>query len=152
MLSNTNSKKSLLVEIGFTERGMEDIGDVLLLNKAWKTTENNDIVQRGTTLLLIEWEGHSITGADELYHTVWENFSGVSEVVTPLSGVVEEINHKPSPQLWFDEDTILAKVVTTEEEWSRAQKERILVKEPEYIRHVQGLPRGLFAESEDEFD
>eukprot|EP00339_Tiarina_fusa_P019996 CAMPEP_0116996868 /NCGR_PEP_ID=MMETSP0472-20121206/520_1 /TAXON_ID=693140 ORGANISM="Tiarina fusus, Strain LIS" /NCGR_SAMPLE_ID=MMETSP0472 /ASSEMBLY_ACC=CAM_ASM_000603 /LENGTH=180 /DNA_ID=CAMNT_0004695611 /DNA_START=114 /DNA_END=656 /DNA_ORIENTATION=+ len=152
-VSSTKSNKSLLVEIGFTARGMEDIGDVLVLNKAWNTTETtNQIVEPDTPLLHIEWEGHSITGADELYHTVWENFSGVSEVMTPLAGVVEAINDKPSPRLWFDEDTVLAKVMTTKGEWIRAHKERILIKEPAYIRHVQGLPRGLFAESEDEFD
>ena len=61
----------------------------------------------------MEWEGHWITSADELYHTVWETFSGMTHIKSPVSGVVEEVKIIP-PSICLDDDTVLVKLTSTE--------------------------------------
>jgi hypothetical protein len=104
-------------------------------------------IAQGRELVQVEWEGHSITSADELYHTVWESFSGMTPIESPVSGVVEEVNVIP-PSMCLDDDTVLVQLTSTEQEWKSATSGS-LVKEPEYLRILRSIPPGKFAEPED---
>jgi glycine cleavage system H lipoate-binding protein len=134
---------ALHLEIGLTKRGLDDVGDMTLMRSM--VSGNN--VSKGDSLLQIEWEGHGITSADELYHTVWESFSGTTNVETPVSGQVEHINIIHNT-MCIEEDTVLAKLETTEAEWNSAMTK--MVEEPEYLRIVGKIPLGKFAEPEEE--
>jgi glycine cleavage system H lipoate-binding protein len=139
------ANNALHLEIGLTKRGLDDVGDMTLM-RSMISSGNND-VSKGDSLLQIEWEGHAITSADELYHTVWESFSGTTNVETPVSGQVEHINIIHNT-MCIEEDTVLAKLETTEAEWNSAMAK--MVEEPEYHRIVGTIPLGKFAEPEEE--
>jgi glycine cleavage system H lipoate-binding protein len=136
-----NAQKYSL-EIGLTQRGLDDIGDMTLV---MPMVQKETHIDEGNDMLRIEWEGHSITSADELYHTVWASFSGTTPIPSPVSGTVNEVNVVP-PTSSIDEDTVLVKVTATEHEWESAQK-TVLVKEPEYIRILRSIPPGQFADA-----
>ena len=143
--ASRNSNRNLYsLEIGLTERGLQDIGDLTMMKRM---VASDMPIKRGHELVNIEWEGHSITCADELYHTVWETFSGSTLVESPVTGVVDEI-HTVSPSMCFDEETVLIKMTTTQEDFENATTSNDLVKEPEYLKILQSLPPGRFAESE----
>eukprot|EP00527_Entomoneis_sp_CCMP2396_P007182 CAMPEP_0198144422 /NCGR_PEP_ID=MMETSP1443-20131203/15577_1 /TAXON_ID=186043 /ORGANISM="Entomoneis sp., Strain CCMP2396" /LENGTH=230 /DNA_ID=CAMNT_0043807813 /DNA_START=18 /DNA_END=707 /DNA_ORIENTATION=+ len=139
------AKNALQLEIGLTKRGLDDVGDVTLMRSMISSSDNN--VSKGDSLLQIEWEGHSITSADELYHTVWESVSGTTNVETPVSGQVEHINIIDNT-MCIEEDTVLAKLETTEAEWNSAMAK--MVEELEYHGIVGKIPQGKFAEPEEE--
>jgi glycine cleavage system H lipoate-binding protein len=140
--AGVKSAQTYCLEIGLTQRGLDDIGDMtLVMPMVQKETHINE----GHDLLRIEWEGHSITSADELYHTVWDSFSGTTPIASPVSGTVNEVNVVP-PTSSIDEDTVLVKVTATEQEWESAQK-IALVKEPEYMRILRSIPPGKFADA-----
>jgi glycine cleavage system H lipoate-binding protein len=136
-----NAQKYCL-EIGLTQRGLDDIGDMTLVTPM---VQKETHIDEGHDMLRIEWEGHSITSADELYHTVWESFSGTTPIPSPVSGTVKEVNVVPLTSS-IDEDTVLVKVTATEQDWESAQK-TALVKEPEYIRILRSIPPGQFADA-----
>ena len=48
----------------------------------------------------------------------------------------------------IEEDTVLAKLETTEAEWNSAVTK--MVEEPEYLRIIGKIPLGKFAEPEEE--
>jgi glycine cleavage system H lipoate-binding protein len=139
------SGSALHLEIGLTKRGLDDVGDITLMRSM--ISGNNNVVGKGDSLFQIEWEGHGITSADELYHTVWESFSGTTNVETPVSGQVEHINIIPNT-MCIEEDTVLAKLETTETEWNSAMEK--MVEELEYQVIVGKIPLGKFAEPEEE--
>jgi hypothetical protein len=96
----------------------------------------------------IEWEGHSITSPDGLYHDIWETSSGRKTIQSPVCWIVKEFcdsNHHD----FIDEDTtVLAKMTVTEKDLEAATR-NALVKEPQYMRMLRLISRGRFEEPED---
>ena len=135
--------KSYEVEIGLTERGLEDIGDMTMMRAM---VPEKTAIHSGHELLQVEWEGHSITSADELYHTVWETFTGITTIKSPVPGIVEQVNIVPS-NMCIDDDTILVKMSVTEKDWESAKLE--MMKEAEYLKLLRKVPPGKFSEKED---
>jgi hypothetical protein len=75
------------------------------------------------------------------------NFSGTTNVKTPVSGQVEHINIIHNT-MCIEEDTVLAKLETTEAEWKSAMEK--MVEELEHQVIVGKIPLGKFAEPEEE--
>merc|ERR1712129_175737 len=95
-------------------------------------------IDEGKMLVQIEWEGQSITSADELYHTVWETYEGMTCIQSPVSGVVEDAVGMPCG---IDEETILLKMTITDDAWESIKK-KVLVKESEYLKKIESMPSG----------
>jgi glycine cleavage system H lipoate-binding protein len=143
-----------MLEIGLTERGLEDLGDITSIKKSItvnlgnnnssssSNSRSNPIVSKGDELLQIHFEGHTITSADELYHTVWETYSDLLSVKSPVSGAVVDITHDHED---FDEGTVIVKMEVAEEEWQDACRNHLLP-EPGYLNLLETLPRGKFAD------
>lgn len=144
------SATSIRLEIGLTERGMEDVGDVTSIQFMVPKTNTTNIA-KGQELLQIHYEGHSITSADELYHTVWETFTGKLSVYSPVTGQFLERSATPTTETQNqdcsidDTTTLVANLITTKEEWESARMEN-LVGETCYLEAIRKLPRGKFAE------
>mmetsp|Transcript_4354 Transcript_4354/g.11963 ORF Transcript_4354/g.11963 Transcript_4354/m.11963 type:complete len:209 (+) Transcript_4354:68-694(+) len=153
-----------LLEIGLTPRGLEDIGDLAAIQSAvfqpkLSTNHNEEeeedpqrTIRRGDDLLTIEWQGHSITGADELYHTVWDSFEGRTQLKAPVSGRIRHVwgvgSHGSfsSADCSLDEDTVLAQLTGTAQDLAEACRQNELVNEKEYGRVVDTMPPGKFHE------
>ena len=125
---------------------MQDIGDVTKL--VVPTAVHTGSVERGQELLQIHFEGHSITSADELYHTVWETFSDQVNIVSPISGNLSDDNNPidDDGDPIIDEDTVLASLKVEEDEFQRQCMENILVHEPQYLKLVQNMDPGKFSD------
>lgn len=134
--SQSQEKKHVL-EIGLTQRGVEEIGDVQSIR-----LEQNSTVRQGDELLRISWEGQKISEADELYHAVWETVEGFTTLKSPVSGQIHEADtSKP----WIDADDYLLSMTASEKEVFSAFSR--LVCEDTYNKIVRDLPPGRFAES-----
>eukprot|EP00531_Pseudo-nitzschia_arenysensis_P016302 CAMPEP_0116157126 /NCGR_PEP_ID=MMETSP0329-20121206/23182_1 /TAXON_ID=697910 /ORGANISM="Pseudo-nitzschia arenysensis, Strain B593" /LENGTH=157 /DNA_ID=CAMNT_0003654221 /DNA_START=30 /DNA_END=503 /DNA_ORIENTATION=- len=127
-----NKATRRILEIGLTERGLEDIGDVTSLQQPKAS------FKRGDELLRINFDGHSITSADELYHTVWETFSDQLSIVSPVSGKATETESslESLEEDGFDEDTVLVGIETTKEECEEICKQKQFVDQWEYNHGV----------------
>ena len=77
------------VQLGLTERGIEDIGDIAAVD-ALATV--GDSVRASQSLLRIEWSAMRISDGDELYHTTWANVEGNHIVGAPCSGTIAATN------------------------------------------------------------
>mmetsp|Transcript_70 Transcript_70/g.127 ORF Transcript_70/g.127 Transcript_70/m.127 type:complete len:187 (+) Transcript_70:338-898(+) len=152
-----------LLEMGITERGLEDIGDITSVR--WSAARHFDTngpgrteneiesttrVRKGDELLQIHFDGHAITSADELYHTVWETFSDHVSIRSPIAGSIRH-NERNVDELvesfeldGIDETTVLMEITATQEEWDRACRHESLVTELEYLNTIQLKPRGAF--------
>lgn len=156
-------RRRRLLQIGLTERGMEDIGDVTMIQLSFLQQQQQKpmVVARGHPLVTIHFEGHSITSADELYHAVWETYEDTVTVESPVEGIVATViltgtdtaaTGAASATTLFDPDmeemdadTILATLEVSEEEWLRACRDGQLVSEEDYQHRLLGLARGKFA-------
>lgn len=134
--SKSGEKKHLL-ELGLTQRGIEDIGDVQSI-----LLQQNAHVRQGQDLLRVSWEGHSISDADELYHTVWETVEGFTMLKSPVTGTIEETDIS-NP--WVDADDYLLSMTASERNLFSAFSQ--LVCEDSYTKIVQKMPPGRFAEA-----
>jgi hypothetical protein len=94
--------------------------------------------------LQIHFEGHSITAADELYHTSWETFSDKMNILSPLSGTLGDNDNSFHHDQIIDEETVLATIKVEEEEFQRQCKEGNLVHEPQYLKLVRSISPGKF--------
>eukprot|EP00536_Pseudo-nitzschia_multiseries_P007691 jgi/Psemu1/196183/e_gw1.183.103.1 len=136
----------LLLEMGITERGLEDIGDITSVR--WLAARSE--VRRGDELLQIHFDGHSITGADELYHTVWETFSDHVSIRSPVSGTIHHGRRNSDEVLesfeldGIDDSTVLMEITASNEEWERARRHNSFVTELEYLKIINQKPRGAF--------
>lgn len=90
------------VQVGLTERGLENIGDITAIEslvegaaaaaqtttntQTTTTTTNVPRVERDAALVQIQWEAHRITTADELYHTQWDTLAVTTTIRSPLAG------------------------------------------------------------------
>jgi hypothetical protein len=164
------------LEIGITDRGLDDIGDIrniTSIHRSMKKSNNSQqLIQRGDELLQIHFDGHTRTSADELYHAIWETYSDNVSIQSPISGRIEivvgddtdtdtdnDTNNnnnnnidtifKSIVQNGIDEETVLIEIMTTEEEWKHAcQQNSDFVNETEYLKIIQNIPRGSFYDGE----
>ena len=54
----------------------------------------------GDALLDIEWDGHRISAADELYHTRFETFTGLTTLTAPVAGRVVAMQPPSAAAVW----------------------------------------------------
>lgn len=142
-----------------TERGLEDIGDITSVqqssNMSRRTSDKSNQkhgvpIERGDELLQIHFDGHSITSADELYHTVWETFSDHLSISSPVSGNTTKTESDMNALLHsleqdgFDEKTVLMDIKATEEEWEDICRKNYFVDRSEYFKIIENQPRGVF--------
>jgi glycine cleavage system H lipoate-binding protein len=158
----TSNSASWCVQVGITERGLDDLGDVTsvlqihaLNNNKKDNTSNNHIgdelkqnpsaiVVAGQDLIRIHWEGYAQTSADELYHTVWETIEGAQTIPSPVSGQIEHIVDNVD-QEEVDEETVLVELSC--DEASLQQAAIGWIEEKEYLDFIQKQSRGKFADS-----
>lgn len=159
------------LDIGWTGRGLEEVGDVTAVrrlfpttNAAWIPGSLDTATKSGTTitptkatafqvkpediLIHVEWEGHSITSADELYHTIWNTFSGETVIRSPVAGTVLETwnNDDDNMDCILEEDTVLVRMLTKVQDLERAIRNAGWINEVEYTRLLGTIPPGRFAE------
>jgi hypothetical protein len=138
------------VQVGITERGLDDLGDVtsVLQAPAFNNTKlyqnPSASVVAGQDLIRIHWEGYAQTSADELYHTVWDTIEGVQTFPSPVSGHIEHIVDNVD-QEEVDEETVLVELSC--DEASLQQAAIGWIEEKEYLDIIQRQSRGKFADS-----
>lgn len=97
------------VQLGLTQRGLDDIGDVSRIERmisdppspaastslpsaastsAEPSAQQLVDVARRQELLRIYHEGHIITSADELYHAVWDTITDHVSICSPVAGKI----------------------------------------------------------------
>jgi hypothetical protein len=126
--------------MGLTKRGVEDIGDVSLILLERDPEES---LSEGEDLLRINWDCHSITSADELYHTVWETVYGVTKLKSPVAGTIQATD---IGNPWVDADDSLLSIAASEKSIANAFPK--LMDEDAYNKLVEKLARGRFSESD----
>mmetsp|Transcript_23529 Transcript_23529/g.33003 ORF Transcript_23529/g.33003 Transcript_23529/m.33003 type:complete len:180 (-) Transcript_23529:240-779(-) len=142
---NLDPAHTWIVQIGITDRGLDDIGDVSSVKPAiTDAIRLGTELKTGDDLVNIEWDGHVITAADELYHTVWETVSGVKTIQSPVEGKILNVFHGDRG---INEDDIICEVSTREESLQSAIQN--LVDETEYNRLVEQIMPGNFSEAGD---
>ena len=105
-LASASAAVGWKVQVGITERGLEDIGDITAIDSLMdgaavsavsasqsttnthtqKMRKNRHRVERDAALIQIQWEAHRITTADELYHTSWDTLADTTTIRSPLAG------------------------------------------------------------------
>mmetsp|Transcript_20429 Transcript_20429/g.42654 ORF Transcript_20429/g.42654 Transcript_20429/m.42654 type:complete len:188 (+) Transcript_20429:206-769(+) len=153
------SKPYRILQIGLTERGIEDVGDITAVRKPAGffsyhknrgKNQDDPRINRGDELLQIHFDGHSITSADELYHTVWETFSDHLSIRSPVSGSIPQTESDIDATLksieldGIDEETVLMDIEITEGEWESVHRQNQFVDGPSYSQMIEGQPRGAF--------
>jgi len=179
------SRTLLGIELGMTERGMEEVGDIVSIRRSLMVMEHDEkqqkqqqqqrqqeeevhdnarllsdaddprshhclprtVVKEGDLLLTVEWEGHTITSADELYHTVWETFEGTKSIRSPVNGFLQKNISFDDNDNDFDENSVLIRMNTTLGELERATTNEILLKEMDYARILKKISPGMFKDS-----
>lgn len=112
-----------------TDRGLQDLGDINTISRMKKL---HDTVEKGENLLSMDWDGHAITTADELYHTVWETISGTYSLKSPISGTIDYMIDGDDI---VDEDEVLVTLSTEENALQSILAS--LVTEDEYLKTVE---------------
>jgi len=127
-------------ELGVTQRGYDDIGDVVAVTQSAALGR----VETGAELFRLEWEGHSVSTADELYHTTWDIVEREHIIRTPLPATLLElclpttaVGTSLSPR------TVLATLHVDRP----ALQASSLVDEKRYLEHISQLQPGMFADS-----
>ena len=146
-------KAAWSVQVGITNRGLQNIGDVTAveivkedLQKSW-IRGNMAKIQAGEELVSLQWEGYSRTAADELYHTVWESVEGTEIIRSPVTGrILQTVDVEEEGEI--DDETVLAEIACTEVELGKAA--RRWIEEVEYDAFLQKTPPGKFAEAIDD--
>jgi len=139
------------VQIGITDRGFEDIGEVEEI-KSLIDPKDFVHVNGGDSLLRIIWYGNKLTCADELYHSVWDNVEGTFDLRSPISGILRKLyvpDHLPTTNamdpLGIGPNTCLAQLIVDEKSMKSIElnrKEWMIA--TEYRRYTMQQPRGKF--------
>jgi hypothetical protein len=139
----TVPRSSFLVDVGLTKRGIEDIGDINTITSA-QTIKKNKEIKVGETVMEIEWDGHARSEADELYHAVWETFTRVTKIISPLNGIVQNVKSIKFPSIHnsIDDNTALYTIETDNDSLMSAVND--FVSKDAYRCFVQKHPRGMF--------
>lgn len=154
--SASTHRRRRRVQMGLTQRGLDDIGDVVSITQP--SHDQSNIITKGQELLRIHFEGHFITSADELYHTVWETYEDHLTIESPFSRILKEKGYSLVPsstgnpipreqdEIVLDSDTVLITFQVPETEWERCIQQQQLVKEQQYQQLLRSMARGKFAE------
>jgi hypothetical protein len=117
-----------------------------------KIIHNARGVKYGDEILKVHWDGHLITRADELYHTVWDTVSDTTSVRAPLDGIlcdINEIKGHPNDDYDMDSQTPLF-TLWTDHDCIQQSLSRMMVEE-EYNDYVTNhLDKGRFFDPEDQ--
>jgi hypothetical protein len=130
------------IEMGLTQRGLDDIGDVTAMKAQ---VSNHHDVSKNEDLATIEWEGFTRSDSDELYHATWGTFSGETTLKAPVAGKVQSVNVVPNTFL-IEEDTILATLTVSADDWVYEIQNNHLVSEFDYQNIVKNSAPGQFAD------
>lgn len=131
------------LEIGLTKRGLDEVGDLICIKKLLPIDHSAE-VRPGDALLRIDWEGHAITRADELYHTVWETMEGETRIRSPVYGTINHILVCEDDDV-LDEDTVLIRMTSTMKDLEEEVRRKNLANERDYFRLLQYIPPGKFS-------
>lgn len=114
---------SLILEVGLTKRGVEDIGDVssILLER-----DPDESFTEGADLLRIKWEGHHY---------------GVTKLKSPVAGTIKATD---IANPWIDTDDYLLRIAASEKSFADAFPK--LMDEETYKEFVQRLAPGRFSD------
>ena len=137
----------LELEMGLTQRGLEDVGDVTAM-KSMVVSSNHrhpSVVSQHDDLAIIEWEGFTRSSSDELYHAQWGTFSGETRLKAPINAIIKEINVVPNTFL-IEEDTILATLEVETEDWEEQIRHKHVVGEFDYQQIVKNSGPGRFSD------
>jgi hypothetical protein len=125
-------------ELGLTQRGCDDIGEVVTA----KRSAELGLVENGAELMRLEWEAHSVSTADELYHTTWGVIERSHIVRTPLPATLLELC-LPTVGRSLSPRTVLATLQVDRP----ALQASSLVDDKRYLEHISQLQPGMFADS-----
>jgi hypothetical protein len=128
----SSSTSQLYLEIGITDRGWQDLGDITAVSSQHQIQNE---VKQGDCLLTMDWDGHAISTADELYHTVWDSISGTYDLHSPIDGQVKYLATKEGNIVSDDED-ILAILSTSDKDFQTKWLDKF-VSEREYDKLIR---------------
>ncbi len=159
---SASSSPLAIVDVGLTFRGMEDIGDVSGITSSMEvqnssirskhqegSNSNVDMnmktfISAGEAVMKIEWDGHAHSEADELYHAVWETFTEVTNISSPVSGILRSTcMDDNSSSIHIDDETTLF-TIETDYDTLNTEIGSVGVTENVYRQFVQRQPRGIF--------
>ena len=153
-----------MVDVGLTKRGLDDIGDITSIQipsafpKTLAEASQEEVtlpplpvhaVKYGQEIVKLNWDAHLITGADELYHTVWETISETTTIVAPVDGELVAIHCKEDAE-WVDEDTALFTLRTDGDLIDIHKKKNAWMQAEEYEEYVDSLENGKFFDPDQE--
>mmetsp|Transcript_5673 Transcript_5673/g.17676 ORF Transcript_5673/g.17676 Transcript_5673/m.17676 type:complete len:183 (+) Transcript_5673:98-646(+) len=126
-------------ELGLTRRGCDDIGDVVhiqhLATLGW--------VEAGEQILRLDWEAHSVSTADELYHTTWGILEQEHFIRSPVSATILGLCDPSGTVGTLTPSTTLATLHIDRP----ALQSCGLVDEKRYLEYVASTGPGMFADS-----
>jgi hypothetical protein len=150
--------------LGITAHGIEHLGSIDRIAVA-AAARPGAALRAGIDLLTVDWAGFEISGADELYHTMWANVGGTLTVRAPAPCTLRCLNDEAIELARrfeihrFNEETWLAEVeLEAGFDWAEnpadadgaqtgaAADEHGLLGEQTYWAHVRTLRPGRFAE------
>lgn len=159
-----------MVDVGLTKRGLDDIGDITSIQiipsafhkKTLEKASQEEVslpplplklpvhaVKYGQEIVKLNWDAHLITGADELYHTVWETISETTTIVAPVDGELVAIHCKEDDE-WVDEDMVLFTLRTDGDLIEIHKRKNAWMQAEEYEEYVDSLEDGKFFDPDQE--
>jgi len=145
--------------LGLTAHGLEHVGSI---DNVAAAAALGSALRPHDELLSINWAGFEISGADELYHTTWDNVDGTAAMRVPVPCTLHRLNDEAIDMAKrfelhrFSERTWLAEVELEHGfDWAPAAARgggacaeggHALLSEQAYGAHVHTLEPGRFAE------
>jgi hypothetical protein len=127
--------------MGLTQRGCDDIGEVVACTHLAAPLRR---VESGAALFKLDWEAHSVSTADELYHTTWQIIEREHIIRAPLPATLLELC-PPSTAVGTSLSPLT--VLATLQVDRPALQASSLVDEQRYLEHISQLQPGMFADS-----
>jgi hypothetical protein len=115
-LVHSNGPKHLF-RLSFADWILERCGDPVLIKSH---VASGSMVGAEEILCKMDWEGYTITTADELYHTVWDNTDGCLDLVAPpfasrVTAFNDELVQGDTPPTEIDESDWLVELELCDE-------------------------------------
>lgn len=130
-------------EIGLTSRGLEDVGTV---HACQALAQPGRAVRAQQPLLHVEWDGHTISDGDELYHTTWSTMEGRTTLLAPVEGTLLFLRERVDS---IEPETCLAEIRVDKPGLNAASG---LVNEEMYLRAVDAAGPGKFGSDRSDDD
>ena len=143
----------LSFEVGITDRGLDDIGDITSIQFPLHSTSASNTqqntwckVKKDQEILNIHWDAHFITKADELYHTIWETIDETTSIKSPVDGVCVGVNDFSAQKMKYrvHSDTSLFSMRTSMDHLQELNDQGQLMDCEEYTNYVKTLEAGVF--------